>query len=68
MPLAMTYVFGIPIVIISSLENHGIFRVDPETPITSQPVMLAFNQYGAGHYDAVRDVHTEEISQALKLR
>ena len=48
MPLTMTYVFGIPIVIISLLENHELFRVDPETPITSRPIMLAFNQYEVG--------------------
>ena len=55
MPLAMTYVLGVPIVIISSLENQGVFRINPQTPITSQPIVMAFNQHGVGQYDAVRD-------------
>lgn len=57
MPLAMLNAMRTPIVIISSLENHGIFRIDPENPITSEPINLAFNQYGVGHYDpAVSDL------------
>ena len=45
---------GVSIVIISSLENQGVFRIDPATPITSQLIVLTFNQYGARHYDLVR--------------
>ena len=62
MPLAKTYVLGVPIVIISSLENQGVFRIDPATPVTSQPKVLDFNQHGAGHHDAVRDVQQEDLS------
>ena len=68
MPLAMTHVLGIPIIIISSLENHGIIRVDPETPITSLPLVLAFNQYGAGHYDGVKDISREDAVKPVKCR
>ena len=55
MPLATANAMGILIVIISSLENQPVFRIDPEDPLTSEPIILAYNQYGLGHYDAVSD-------------
>ena len=53
--LATANAMGILIVIISSLENQPVFRIDPEDPLTSEPIILAYNQYGLGHYDAVSD-------------
>lgn len=67
MPLAMANLTGIPLIIISSLENHGIFRIDPENPHTSDPIMLSFNQSGVGHYDAVTNI-SEEASRSATCR
>ena len=57
MPLAMANATGIPIIIISSLENHGIFRVDPENITVSEAMLLSYNQYGLGHYDAIKPIN-----------
>ena len=59
MPLAMANATGIPIIIISSLENHGIFRIDPECINLSEAIILSYNQYGLGHYDAVKPIHSQ---------
>ena len=59
MPLAMANATGIPIIIISSLENHGIFRIDPECINLSEAIILSYNQYGLGHYDAVKPIHLQ---------
>lgn len=46
MPLAMANATGIPIIIISSLENHGIFRVDPENISVSEAMLCHITSMG----------------------
>ena len=40
MPPAMANAEGIPIIISSSLENHGIFRIDPECINLSEAIVF----------------------------
>ena len=49
-----------PILVFSSLSYHPIFCVTPETQRVSVPLMVAYNQYGAGHFDGV--IHNEQTS------
>ena len=59
MPLAMANATSIPIIIISSLENHGIFRVDPESINVSEAMILSV---AWGHYDAVKPINSSAIT------
>lgn len=45
-----------------------MFRVDPERTTKSPHMILAFNQYGAGHYDAGKDALKEEAMEPVKCR
>ena len=42
-----------PIIVFSSLACHPIHCIKPRTQMVSVPVMVAFNQFGPGHYDGV---------------
>ena len=44
---------GMPIIVFSSIAYHPIFCITPEKQSISVPLLVAFNQYGAGHYDGV---------------
>ena len=57
MPLQlMANATGIPLITISSLENHaGIFHVDSGG--ISVPIILSYNQCGLGHYDTVKPIN-----------
>ena len=42
-----------PIIVFSSIAYHPFFCVTPNTPTIPVPLMVAYNQCGAGHYDGV---------------
>ena len=53
MPLAMANVLKLPIVIITQMENLPVLPITPRETIKCMSIFLAFDQSGAGHYDAV---------------
>lgn len=55
--LAMTNVLRIPIIIYSSISSYPIIPLIPkEVPLSNDPIYVAFNQSGKGHYDAVSSI------------
>lgn len=53
-----------PIIVFSSIECHPFLCVTPETQRISVPIMVAFTQFGAGHYDGV--ISKERISDNVQ--
>ncbi len=52
--LALANIWRIGIVVFTSLENYPVITIVPrDEPISCTTVYLAFEQLGAGHYDAV---------------
>lgn len=50
---ALSNALETPIVVFSSIACHPIHCVEPRTQTVPVPVMVAFNQFGPGHYDGV---------------
>ena len=53
-----------PIIVFSSIACHPIFCITPSTQIISTPIMVAFTQWGAGHYDGV--VEKKEVTSLVE--
>lgn len=54
MPLAAANALNIPILLVTSVQNMPLTIVSPEVQSISKiPLVLAFTQEGAGHYDSV---------------
>jgi hypothetical protein len=53
MVLSLANALKLTIIIISSIPNQPIIRIDPRDVAVAVPLFLTFCQYGAGHYDAV---------------
>ena len=55
--LALSNILHMSLVVFTSLENYPIITIVPTTgPVSNTPVYVAFEQIGAGHYDAVIEV------------
>jgi hypothetical protein len=59
MVLALANVFGVPIVVFSSIIQYPVINVNPDHMSVPLPVFVAYNHSGCGHYDAII---TEETS------
>ena len=53
MVTAVTNALTIPVIVFSSALHHPIIYITPRRCTASTPLYAAFNQHGAGHYDAV---------------
>ena len=55
MVLTLANVLHVPITIFTSVDNMPVLCIMPTTQsvFSTQPIFLAFNQSGSGHYDAV---------------
>jgi len=53
MVLALANVLQCSIIVFSSIECHPVFCISPRVQTVSIPLMIAFTQYGPGHYDGV---------------
>ena len=52
MPMAMANVLHMPLAIVTSEAHSPLICVCPSrSPITDLPLFLAYNSFGAGHYD-----------------
>ena len=49
--LALSNLLGIPFIIFSSSITHPVITITPRKLIVPIPLYLAYNRYGAGHYD-----------------
>lgn len=62
--LALANILRVSIVVFTSLENYPVITIVPNNePITNTPAYLAFEQIGAGHYDAVIESTRQTIPQ-----
>ena len=62
MPLAMANVLCLPIVIMTPMENLPVLPITPRECIQCMPIFIAFDQSGAGHYDAVSQMPFSDSS------
>lgn len=53
MVLAISNALGLPIIVFSSAAHYPVINIVPRVFKLSIPLYIAFNQAGAGHYDAV---------------
>ncbi len=57
MPLALVNILSSPVLLFTSMETIPVLIITPSTMREAVPrVYLAFNQFGAGHYDAINIV------------
>ena len=66
MVLALSNVLGLPIIVFSSAHHYPIINISPRVCKAAIPLYLAFNQCGAGHYDAVV-LKTEVLPSKIKV-
>ena len=66
MVLSLANTLETTIVVFSSVECHPLLCVTPQKQVTSMPIMIAFTQFGSGHYDGVlpKKKPTEESIEA----
>ena len=65
MPLTLSNILLSPIIIFTSLQTMPVLLISPSSMQSALPaVYLAFNQFGAGHYDAVISNDVSTNSQA----
>ena len=53
MVVAISNALGLPIIVFSSANHYPVVNIAPRVCRVSIPLYIAFNQAGAGHYDAV---------------
>jgi hypothetical protein len=53
MVLAVSNSLGIPVVVFSSALHHPVIFITPRAIQVSVPILLAFTQYGPGHYSGI---------------
>jgi len=63
---ALSNALHTPVMVFSSIECHPFFCITPETQEVSVPLMVAFNQFGAGHYDGVLPKPNDKALDATK--
>ena len=67
MPLAMANVLCLPIVVMTQMENLPVLPITPRDCLQCMPIFIAFDQSGAGHYDAVTQItHSESSCEVEK--
>ena len=64
MVLALANVLRVNMILLTSMDNFPIIPVSPLHNIcTQQTIYLAFNHFGAGHYDPVVETHGAKCKQ-----
>ena len=53
MVLSLANSLHISIIVFSSIQCQPVIIITPHTQLAKLPLMLAYSQFGAGHYDAV---------------
>lgn len=66
MPLVMANVLKHPVVVVTEMENLPVLPVTPRESIQCLPIFVAFDQSGAGHYDAVVQIPRFEPSSEVQ--
>ena len=56
MPLAMANVLNIPLVLITQMESMSVLPITPRVTLHCQPIFVAYDHTGEGHYDAVEHI------------
>ena len=51
--LSLSNALKIPIIMLTSMPETPILTVQPRTVIIPSPIVIAYNQFGSGHYDGV---------------
>ena len=66
MPLALANILSSPVLLFTSMETMPVLLITPSIMRDAVPrVHLAFNQFGAGHYDAIHIV-SRDIEQTCE--
>ena len=60
MILALANILQATIAVFSSIECHPVFCITPRVQTISFPFMVAFTQFGSGHYDGVSIIPDSE--------
>lgn len=54
MVLAISNVLRVPLILFTFIENLSVVTITPRVDVSGgEPILLAFNQFGNGHYDPV---------------
>ena len=68
MPLALSNVLSTPLMLFTSMETMPVLLITPSTIRDAIPCLyLGFNQFGAGHYDAISIRNSENNERSAQL-
>lgn len=56
---AISNMLEIPIIIITARSDIEVIIINCDSPITIEPLCVAYDHAGPGHYSATMDIHTE---------
>ena len=62
---ACSNILCIPIVVISSIDNMAVTLHRPQLSQISNPLYLAYNADGPGHYDGTKELTQEDIGDEI---
>ena len=65
MLLSLSNALGLPIIVLSSAMHHPLINITPRHIRVAVPLYVAYNQYGAGHYDSLVVSSTSNQQQEL---
>ena len=69
---ALCNCIGIPIIVLSSILGTPILQFKPRSFLVHAPLVIAYNQFGAGHYDSVSyfktNLQTSNVSSRLMCK
>lgn len=55
----MANLLGCPVILLTSIEDLPVLSIFPDVIENPNALFIAFNQFGPGHYDAVKDIEDE---------
>ena len=61
MVMATSNALQLVITVFSSVPNHALINILPRSVSAPIPLFIAYNQYGAGHYDGIKAEMKESI-------
>ncbi len=63
---ALSNTLGISIIVLSSIPGSPILQFKPRSYSVHAPIVISYNQFGAGHYDGVSYINKDQIHKNVR--
>ena len=66
---ALCNALQIPVIVLTSIHDAPILHFNPRSCLVLAPIIIGYNQYGAGHYDAIayfKPIHRDSSKSSCK--